>query len=188
MQQMLLSKLDILHLSADTKNFSKILSSLSSYNAKATFFIDQKAVSECENEIRRAIVQGHSIGILASSTEDLNLTNTKLFDVAKTKTRLVRFKNGSSSLSDEDVEEVISLGYRLWDADISQKGTSSSQISSNIMASLNPNSRTSVISLSDSDVGVSALSKLLKQLDSKNYASTSIHILDTPVNQRSDRR
>ncbi len=172
----------------DGNNLGKILTSLSSYGYKATFFIDQTAISKCENEIRQAIVQGHSIGILADSTEDLASSNLKLFDVAKTKTRLVRFKNGSTSLSEDDVEKVISLGYRLWDANITPSGTSASRISSNIISRLGSFSGSPVITLTDSDLGASALTRVLSHLKSKNYSAYTIHILDTPVNQRSDRR
>lgn len=170
------------------KNFGKILSSLSSYGYKATFFIDEKAISQCENEIRRAIIQGHSIGILAGPTEELSSANLKLFDVAKTKTRLVRFKSGAASLSEEEVETVIALGYRLWDASITPNGTSASKLSSNAISMLNSSSKLQVLALPDSDIGAAALPKILKHLNSKSYTSYTIHILDTPVNQISDRR
>lgn len=170
------------------KNFAKILSALSSSGFKGTFFIAQSAIPQCENEIRRAIVQGHSIGILAENSDDLNLANAKLFDVAKTKTRLIRFKAGSDSLSNEDVEKIISLGYRLWDANIVPSGTKASSVSSSVIRSLSSTSRSPVLVLSDSDVNTSALTKILKHLSSKNYSSYIIHILDTPVNKISERR
>ena len=170
------------------ENFGKILSSLSTYGFKGTFFIDQTAIPRCENEIRRAIVQGHSIGILAENADNLTPANAKLFDVAKTKTRLVRFKGGSESLTDADVEKTISLGYRLWDSNIVPGGTSASSIASNAIRSLSSTSRSLVLALSDSDVNVSALTRILKHLSSKNYSSYIIHILDTPVNKISERR
>lgn len=170
------------------KNFGKILSTLSSYGFSGTFFIDQRAIPQCENEIRKAIVQGHSIGILASNIDDLSPSNAKLFDIAKTKTRLVRFKGGSKSLSDEDVEKIIALGYRLWDANIYPTGTSASRIYSNAVTKLKSSSRSPVLELSDSDIAANSLARILKHLKSENYSSYIIHILDTPVNQRSERR
>ncbi len=170
------------------KNFSKILASLSQYGFKGTFFIDHNTISRCENEIRRAIVQGHSIGILARNTDDLTLANAKLFDVAKTKTRLVRFNGGSEALSDADVERVVALGYRLWDANISPSQASASRMYSDAVAKLSSSSRSPVLALSDSDVSANALARILKYLSSENYSSYIIHILDTPVNQRAERR
>ncbi len=173
---------------ASGENFTKILNQLSQYGRRATFFINQNAIPKCENEIRRAIVQGHSIGILAESPDELSVTNAKLFDIAKTKTRLVRFKNGSSSLSKENVDKVIAAGYRLWDADITPSETSASKIYSNAVSKLKASSRSPVLALSDSDMGVSALGRILSYLSSQNYSAYIINILDTPINQISERR
>lgn len=173
---------------ASGENFAKILNQLSQYGRRATFFINQNAIPKCENEIRRAIVQGHSIGILADSPDELSITNAKLFDIAKTKTRLVRFKSGSSSLSKENVDKVINAGYRLWDADISPAETSASKIYSNTVSKLQASSRSPVLALSDSDIGVSALGRILSYLSSQNYSAYIINILDTPINQISERR
>ncbi len=170
------------------ESFAKVLNQLSQRGFRATFFIDQSAIPNCENEIRRAIVQGHSVGILASSPDDLSTTNAKLFDISKTKTRLVRFKNGSAALSKEDVERVISAGYRLWDYDISPTGTSASRMYSNAVSRLKSSTRSPVLAISDSEMGLTVLGRILNYLDSENYGTYIINLLDTPINQISERR
>jgi len=172
----------------DGERFDDILSSLYSNGFRATFFIDEAAIPKCENEIRRAIIQGHKIGIYATSPDGLDAANEKLFDVAKTKTRLVRFANGSSALSEEDVEKVISQGYRLWDSNISPNEASSSRIYSTVTSQLKSASRSTVVSLSDSQTGVTALGRILRFLKSERYVAYTISLLDTPVNQISERR
>ncbi len=170
-----------------SENLGKILNSLSKYGFRATFFISPNAISDNGNDLRRAVTQGYSIGILAESISDLSAANQKLFDVAKTKTRLVRFKNSSSSLSADDVEKVIASGFRLWDSNIAPQG-SASQIYSRTISQLKSSSRSPVLALSDSAASISALPRILSYLDTQNYGSYMISLLDTPVNQISERR
>ena len=171
----------------DGKNIEKILNSISKYGLRATFFISANAIPEAGNAIRRAIIQGHSVGILAADTADLSAANRKLFDVAKIKTRLVRFKNGSASLSSDSVEQVIAQGFRLWDSDIVPSGNPS-QMYSQTVSRLKNSTRSPVITIPDSAAGLNALLRILRHLDSGNYGSYAISLLDTPVNSISERR
>ncbi len=172
---------------SDGKNLTAILDSLSRYGLRATFFIASDSISDNGDALRRAVVQGHSIGILASNIDDLSIANKKLFDVAKTKTRLVRFADGSSSLSGESVQKVIAAGYRIWDFNLAPQGTAS-QIYSKTVAHLKSTSRSPVIALSDTSASISSLSRILHYLDSQKISSYTINLLDTPVNQISERR
>ena len=171
----------------DGKSIDKILNSISKYGLRATLFISANAIPESGNAIRRAIIQGHSVGILAAGTADLSAANQKLFDVAKTKTRLVRFKSGSSSLSSDAVEQVINQGFRIWDSNISPSGNAS-QMYSQTVSRLKNSPRSPVITIPDSAAGLNALARILRHLDSANYGSYAIGLLDTPVNSISERR
>ncbi|MBQ6902558.1 MAG: polysaccharide deacetylase family protein, partial [Oscillospiraceae bacterium] len=51
----------------DGFNMSKILDTLSRYGYHATFFIRGSAIDNCENELRRAVSGGHSLGMLSQN-------------------------------------------------------------------------------------------------------------------------
>lgn len=183
------------------ENMKSILDALSRYGYRATFFVRGSAIESCENELRRAVVGGHAIGTLsengstdfAASPEELKAalsrTNEKLFDIARTKTRLVRVPDGSKTLSSDKVGQLISLGYRIWDDNITPQGSSASRIYSSAVSQLESSQRTApVLTLTDSDISVSALTRILRYLNSNNYRTYTITLLDTPVNDISERR
>ena len=178
----------------DGKNFSKILDSLSRYGYRATFFIQGSAIANCEDAIRRAVASGHAIGTLSENGDadftldakamnaNLNLANTKLFDVAKTKTRLVRIPSGSKNIPEVNADALIAQGYRIWDQSILPTGTSANGIYNSAVSKLSSAARSSVMTLDDSDAALNALSRLLRYFSSNNFSVYAIDILDAPVN------
>ncbi|MBQ8004136.1 MAG: polysaccharide deacetylase family protein, partial [Oscillospiraceae bacterium] len=183
------------------KNMKSILDALSRYGYRATFFVQGSAFPACENELRRAVCAGHSIGTLSqngssdfsadaeSLTSALDLSNKNLFEITKTKTRLLRVPGGSKSLSDSTVNHIISLGYRIWDEHITPQGSTSSRVYSSAISRLESTSSTvPVLSLSDSDVSVNALTRILRYLNTNKYRTYTISVLDKPVNDISEKR
>lgn len=188
----------------DGANMKKILDLLSRYGYSATFFIRGSAVKNCEAEILRAAVAGHSLGSLSENgdgdfvlsdaelKESLARTNNLLFEIAKQKTRLLRIPSGSSSVSAEKRDFIVSLGYRLWDSDInprlSAKSASSSAYFNTAKNKLSARSSPAVLELDDDAVSVGALTRILRYINSENYIVKSVSLLDTPVNSVSDKR
>lgn len=172
----------------DGENLSKIMSGLSRYGLRATFFVKSDIIAGYGNDLRRLVTSGHALGIYAETPEELTAANKKLFDVTKNKTRLVRFAGGSSKLSTEDVEKVIASGFRIWDYNIMPDEGTASRIYSQATSKLSPDSRSQVLALSDTTASMSALPRILNYLNSNNYGSFTVNILDTPVNQISERR
>lgn len=185
----------------DGANMSKILDSLSRYGCHATFFIKGSAIDNCENELRRAVSGGHSLGMLSQNGSSdfsaggdvlknaLSSCNDRLFKTAKTKTRLIRIPDGSKTVSKETVDTLISLGYRIWDDSFTPTGSSANRIYNSTVSQLSGGKyRTPTITLTDSDASVSALTRILRYLDANNYRTYTISVLDTPVNDISERR
>ncbi len=183
------------------KNLPQILNALSRYGYRATFFVQGSAVSNCEDALRRAVAYGHTLGTLsengsadfltdAETLENaLTLANERLFEVAKTKTRLVRVPDGSKTLSQETVNTLISLGYRIWDDNITPTGTTASRIYSSAISGLSKSGRTTTtLTLTDSDVAVNALSRILSYLNTNKYNTYTVTLLDTPINDISEKR
>lgn len=170
------------------ENLSQIISNLAKYGYRATFFVKSDMIADSGNELRRAVTSGHALGIYADSPDDLSIANKKLFDVTKTKSRLVRFSSGSSKLSKEDIEKAISSGFRIWDYNIMPTGDSSSKIYSQSVSKLVSNTRAQVLALPDSPSALSALPRILSYLNQNKFGSYTINLLDTPVNQISERR
>ncbi len=174
------------------KNLKKIVDTLNRYGYKATFFIQGSAIDSCKNELRYAVISGHALGSLSengasdfalSSAEletRLDAVNDKLFEICKTKTRLLRIPGGSKSVSKERYNELSSFGYRIWDSSISPSGKTASSISSFVTSKLNSASSVAVVSLSDSDASIKALDKILNHIKSKAYSVSTIDILDNP--------
>lgn len=185
-------------------NMKKIIDSLSRYGYPATFFIQGSAVSNCEDEILRAAVYGHTLGSLsengdsdfAMKDEDLKArlssTNNALFEIAKQKTRLLRIPSGSTSVSPEKRDFLISCGYRLWDSDLNPKKTvkraTAQAYYNSVKGKLSARSSPAVLELDDDAVSVASLSRILRYLNSENYIVRQITLLDTPVNSASDKR
>ncbi|MBQ9984821.1 MAG: polysaccharide deacetylase family protein [Oscillospiraceae bacterium] len=183
------------------KNMAKILDALSRHGFRATFFIQGNAMPNCENELRRAVINGHSLGSLSengdvdfSKSDDelkaaLTLANERLFDITRTKTRLVRIPGGSKTIPSEKAGFLISLGYRIWDDTVTPSGTTANRIYSSAVAGLSGRERTTAtLTLNDSDISVSALTRILRYLDTNNYRTYTITVLDTPVNDILEKR
>lgn len=182
-------------------NLSKILDALSRYGYRATFFVQGSAVNNCEDALRRAVAYGHTLGTLSENgsadfsadsetlENALTLANERLFEVAKTKTRLVRVPDGSKTLSQDTINTLISLGYRIWDDNITPTGTTASRIYNSAVSGLLQSGRTTVtLTLSDSDTAVNALTRILRYLNTNKYSTYTITLLDTPVNDISEKR
>ncbi len=185
----------------DGKNFKSILDALSRYGYRATFFVQGSAIPGCDNELRRAVCAGHAIGTLSQNGDSdfstggdtlatsLDLANENLFEAVKTKTRLLRVPGGSKSLSKDTVDQIISLGYRIWDGHISPQGNTSSRVYSSAISRLEATSSTvPVLTLSDSDIHTGALTRLLRYLNTNNYRTYTITFLDSPVNDIGEKR
>ena len=184
----------------DGTKLTKILEALSAYGYHATFFIRGNTINSCENEIRRAIVSGHTIGILSyNGDEDFSLpdeeledllskTNRSLFEISKTKTRLLRVPGRSSSLSDGRADMLISLGYRLWDSDFTPSGNYASTVYNSTISKLKSPAKDMVIEFSDSDIHIKALPRILRYLKTNNHNISRIELLDIPVNNIGDKR
>ena len=178
----------------DGKNFSKILDSLSRYGYRAAFFIQGSAIPNCEDAIRRAVASGHTIGTLSENgdadftldaeamNEKLNLANTKLFDVAKIKTRLVRIPSGSKNIPEANADALIAQGYRIWDQSILPSGSSGNGIYNSAVSRLSSAARSAVLTLDDSNASLNALTRLLRHFSSNNFSVYAIDLLDAPVN------
>lgn len=182
-------------------NLPKILNALSRYGYRATFFVQGSAVINCEDALRRAVAYGHTLGTLSENgsadfsadaetlESALTLANERLFEVAKTKTRLVRVPDGSKTISQDTVNTLISLGYRIWDDNITPTGTTASRIYNSAVSGLSKSGRTTTtITLTDSDVSVNALSRILAYLNTNKYNTYTVTLLDTPVNDISEKR
>ncbi len=184
----------------DGKNMAKILNSLSRYGYRATFFIQGNAIQNCENEIRRAVVSGHTLGILSMNGNDdftrsdkelqalLTEANNKLFEVSKTKTRLLRVPGRTSSLGNGRADSLISWGYRLWDSNVSPTGNSGTAVYNSAVSRIKSSGRNIVFALSDSDSHTNALSRILQHFNTNGYFVSAIHLLDSPVNDIADKR
>ncbi len=184
----------------DGKNMSKILDSLSRYGYRATFFIRGSAIENCENEIRRAVISGHTIGTLSQNGSDdfsqsnevlkamLSEANDNLFEISKTKTRLLRIPGRSSSLANGQADALISWGYRIWDSNISPTGNSATAVYNSTVSKLKSLGRNVVIELSDSTTHVNALTRILRYFNTNEYYVSSLDVLDTPVNDIADKR
>lgn len=182
------------------KNMAKILDALSRYGYRATFFIQGSVIDSCENEIRRAVASGHTIGTLSKNgAADFSLsneqlenmlseTNEKLFEISKTKTRLLRVPGRSSALREGCSDALISFGYRIWDSDISPTGSSSTAIYNSTVSKLSSKGNNVVIALSDSDIHTNALARILRYFNTNKYYVSALSILDTPVNDIRERR
>ncbi len=183
------------------KNMKGILDALSRYGYRATFFVQGSVLSSYDNELRRAVCAGHSIGTLSMNgdsdfsaagdtlTASLDLSNESLFEITKTKTRLLRVPGGSKSLSESTVEHIISLGYRIWDEHITPQGSTASRIYNSAISRLESSTATvPVLTLSDSDASYSALTRILRYLNTNNYRTYAISFLDSPVNNISEKR
>ncbi len=178
----------------DGKNLGKIVDVLNRYGYKATFFIQGSAIEACKSELRYAVISGHALGSLSQNGASdfalssgelealLDTVNDNLFELCKTKTRLLRIPGGSKSVSKEKYNELAGFGYRIWDSTISPTGKSASSISSFVTSKLNSSSSAAVISLSDSDASVKALDKILSHIKAKAYYVSTIDILDNPDN------
>ncbi len=175
----------------NSKNFDAILSRLSQYGIKATFFIKGSLLPECGNELRRAVVLGHSVGTLSengasdfSATEDalkenILLANEKMFKVSKIKTKLVRSPS-EEELSDSKQKLLEDMGYRIWTSGGKASGSSSSAIYNSVVRQLGKKSNSAFITLDDSDITLSALRRICDYLTSNKYSFRIITILDNP--------
>ncbi|MBE6913041.1 MAG: hypothetical protein E7473_11010 [Ruminococcaceae bacterium] len=184
----------------DSAQMAKILDALSVHGYRATFFICGKEIENCENEIRKAIVSGHSIGTLSyNGSADFSLSdeeiknslaesNRKLFEISKTKTRLLRVPDRSSSLQEGRANTLISLGYRIWDSDFTPTGKSASAMYNSTVTKLKKLEQNVVIEFSDSDIHIDALTRLLQYFKSNKYLLSSVDLLDIPVNDIGDKR
>lgn len=185
----------------DGTNMGRILNMLSRYGYRATFFVQGTAIKNCEDELRHAIANGHTLGTLSENgtsdfsgdeknmTDALTRANEYLSEVTMTKTRLVRIPNGSKSLSDEKSNLLTGAGYRIWDAHITPTQQTATGIYNTIVSHLEKTDRaTTVITLPDSDAGLNALTRLLRYLNTNKYRTYSITLLDTPVNDKGNRR
>lgn len=184
----------------DGKNMAKILNNLSRYGYRATFFIQGNAIQNCENEIRRAVISGHTLGILSmNGSEDftrpdaelkklLTSTNERLFEVSKTKTRLLRVPGRTSSLGNGRADSLISWGYRLWDSSIYPTGNSGTSVYNSAVSKIKSSGHSIVLELSDSNTHASALPRILQYFNSNEYSVSAINLTDSPVNDIADRR
>lgn len=181
-----------------------ILDALSRRKMKATFFLAGNTMLANDDTVRRMAVDGHEIGISGFSnnaqafsspeamSKELSKTNDLLYEIAHIKSHLVRVPNGSkASLTAQCADTLINSGYRYWDWTINANGgysnPSSSRIANNVINSLKKQTY-AVIRFTDSAQTVASLNKILDYLSDNNCVVSTLSVLDTPTNQRGDRR
>ncbi len=172
----------------NASTLKKILDELYRYGTRATFFVSPSQITDCQNELRRAVALGHTLGILTSDPESIDETNDLLFDIAKVKTRLVRIPNGTQSISSDIVNSFISKGMRLWDQTFSPSGSTSNGVYNSTVSQLKKASNGAVFTFSDGSATTSALSRILRYFSTNKVTATSLTVLDTPVNKISEKR
>lgn len=181
-----------------------ILDALSRRRMKATFFLSGNTLLANDDTVRRMVVDGHEIGISGffndsktfstpeTMLNELSKTNDLLYEISHVKSHLVRVPNGSkSTLSSQCADALINSGYRYWDWTINANGgysnPSANRISNTVINSLKKQTY-AVIRFTDSAQTVSALNKILDYLRDNNCVVSTLSVLDTPTNQRGDRR
>ena len=172
----------------NASSFKKILDELYRYGIRATFFVSPSIITDCQNELRRAVALGHTLGIFTADPEAVEEANELLFDIAKKKTRLVRIPNGTQNLSTDTVNSFISKGLRLWDQTFAPSGSSSNGVYNSTVSQLKKASNGSVFTLSDGSAVTGALPRILRYLSTNKITATGLNILDTPVNKISEKR
>lgn len=185
-------------------NIDGILDMLNRYRMSATFFLNGNILAKHDNAVRRIAINGHALGIRGFSGEagafssvdsmlkDLNQANSKLFEITRMKSRIVRIPGGSSNtLSKNTADALVAAGYRYWDytldANAGRTSPSASRISSTVINALNTRSY-AIIRFTDSAQTVSALPKILSYLKENNCVVSTISVLDSPNNTRRDSR
>lgn len=112
-----------------TNNTPKILDTLATYNAKATFFVLEDRIEEFPQYISRISSEGHSIGLHGVSHDvkviynspseplyEMNRANETLYNTMGFKTKLVRTPYGSYPyMSYEQYKILTAASYKLWD-------------------------------------------------------------------------
>lgn len=172
----------------NASTLKKILDELYRHGTRATFFVSPSVITDCQNELRRAVALGHTLGILTSDPESVTPANELLFDIAKVKTRLVRIPNGTQSISTDAVNSFISKGLRLWDQTFTPSGSGSNGVYNSTVSQLKKASNGAVFTFSDGNAVTGALSRILRYFSSNKVTATNLTVLDTPVNKLSEKR
>ena len=181
----------------------EILSALSRYRYPATFFLSAQNMAGNDDIIRQIIVNGHSIGLNASSKAAGDQTNTPdtvaaqlsssnelLEKFTKMKTRVTRITDAAHSGLPKEMRDALYLsGYRLWDYTIDATGKNTSySISSAVVSALKKTTRPAVIMMENRDTDAKALNTILAYLKQNSYVVLAINEWDAPINAYQDIR
>ncbi len=176
----------------------EILDVLDEYGRTATFFLSMEQEGIDPALLRRIVGEGHAVGLAlnaytlspAELVERANRGNALLLEETGATTRIVSPLAGSGALTPEQLEALISAGYRLWDTTLDSRDD-------NYSAYRTANSVTTAFSRTDSPVVVRfrdrnatapALRTVLGYMRTNGITSAGISVLRAPMNERSDVR
>ena len=169
----------------ETNEFSDdLLDTLQIYSTNATFFLplDDKWNDDF---IRKAIVQGHSIGWLVQDEEDiissLNKANQRLFESTGIMSRIVNINSNITQNVDNAVIE--NAGYCIWNVTINAQDEkyNASRVSQNILTVLDGTTQTCVISFHHQKSTNAAVTLVLRDFQVNNVETRKITIADMPI-------
>lgn len=184
----------------------EILDILDEYNAKATFFVIGKNISEREALLKRMVDSGHTVAIhtysheyndiyesVDSFLEDFNKTYEKIYEATGVYPTLFRFPGGSINSYNKDmyqelIAEMLRRGFDYFDWNISSedatgKKYTSEQLCSNVLKYIDRTSEPIVLmhDASSKKTTVGATRLILEDLTAKGYKFGALDNAVKPV-------
>lgn len=154
-----------------------LLNTLSGSSAKALFFFSSQTLSQQDEQIRRLLAQGHRVGFLVEGTTAAQCLaqaeegNRLLSHIARTKSDFL--------LVDDPAlfEELTAQGWVCWKGNVAGIPTQDirpASLSANIILNIEAKRNYARILMDDSATSLSALQRLLPQIEQGGYTFHSI--------------
>lgn len=177
----------------DTETQS-ILTALSAFGGKATFFVPVENLYESDDLLRQIAGGGHSIGLLLqpeqarsmrAAVELLDDANERLTVITGTPSRIVRIAGGSSGVLDaDDVRALQKAGYRVWDWDkaANESAADTASVYQSLVTAMDVTG-TTAIRFDGTANSAAVLQQLLPYMQYCGIPSRAISAGDTPTCQ-----
>ncbi|WP_051289988.1 polysaccharide deacetylase [Paenibacillus massiliensis] len=202
----------VLYLTFDdgpTKHAYELLSILSKYDAKATFFMLGPQIQQHPDVVRKMMDNGHGLGLHgmthvekkfyaspATALKEMKDANAILLKTTGVQTRLIRTPYGSKPYMKDSYRNAMHQGeFRMWDWNVDSLDWKYKKNPEHIVASvlkdvekISRTGRAPVVLMHDQEPTITILPQLLAELQKRGYQFETLTEEMTPLNFWNDHR
>ena len=177
-----------------TESTSALLDSLDRASRRALFALPVHLEGFSNTLLREIVAQKHGFAFMIdaqspASTADLASANKRIFDATGMTARLLYISPDVGSLTQEQRDNYVSAGYRLWDAThVVDPSASSTKAVSDLTKSFSELNSAVIVALPHTEAATKIITGISDYMNTYSISSQLIDLLSTPINRANDRR